>query len=136
MIKLSWGKKGPDKAVTIAADVNVFVATPDGDWVYYIDGSELYRVNGSNGKSRKKVADDVLGGSLWLGKGEILYFEMNSDEGIYTLYASSNGKSFEPVLDSPSSPSGGHLGYYYIKSDDAVYCTTGTKKLKKIYTIS
>ncbi len=126
MVKTSWGEKGPDKAVTIAENVTEFVVTSDCKRIYYREKDELYSAKASNGKSKRRVSDDVS--AIRLGKGDILYMKKDND-----LYYCSNGKSAKLAQGGLDEWDLGYLGYLYVKSDDALYCTTGSKKPKKIF---
>lgn len=129
MIKTSWGEKALEKAVTVAEDVDGFAVTSDYDRVYYKDGDDLYSVNGK-GKSKKRITDGVRESGLYMAKGDVLFFEKDDE-----LFACSNGKSAKVALPDSNVYSYASGGYFFIESNDTIYCTTGSKKPKKILTI-
>lgn len=136
MVKTSWGKRAPDKAVTLAEDVEEFVIGANGSRVYYRTRHDfkLYSVKSSGGKP-SQIADNVSY-SLAVDKSGLLYFRKDFDynRGIYDLYVCSDGERASLALDHVEIAGGGHLGYYYFQSGNEIYCTNGSKKLKKVYT--
>lgn len=127
MIKISWGEKAPEKAVVVADDCDYYVVTSDCKKVYYLDDNELHSANAKTGKSNKTIEEDV-DSYLYLSKKNIVYYKVDGD-----LYACSNGKKGARVVSDVDNI-GECFGDIYAYVDDDLWCTTGSKKLKKIYT--
>ncbi len=132
MIKTAWGRKASDKAVTIAENVDYFSFAVNSDCsrVFYCTDDTLYSAKG-DGKSRRMIADEVYP-RIMLGNGDILYFQKGQE-----LYACSDGKNASLVLPHAEREGGyGYLGYLYFFDEGTIYCTTGSKKPKKVYSVS
>lgn len=130
MVMTAWGKDGPDKAVTLADNVNYYAATSDFKRVYYVSGNSLYGANGQNGKSKAKIYDGVAG--LIVGKGDVPYFA-GLDGNLHYV----SGKSSSAlVLAGIETTYTGYLDYFYVISDGAVYCTTGSETPEKLLTLN
>lgn len=129
-IKASHGDKASEKYKTIVdGDASsAYVVTSDRKLVYFLDGDTLCSVNGKKGGKAKEVADDVsiLSGLALSGKDRV-YYVMDGD-----LYCCSNGKKGSKIVSDIMFVGGSARGNVYAFSDDAIYGSTGAKKLKKI----
>lgn len=128
VIKIKDGEKASDKAKTIVREsVSNYVITSDRSLVYYISDNELHSVNGKNGKKDKTISrDDVESYYLAISDSDTAYYVMDGD-----LYACSNGKKGTKVL-SDCDYIFGLNGIVYAESDNTLYATKTSKKLKKL----
>lgn len=125
--KISDGEKASEKAkVLVEERVSNYVVTSDRKYVYYIEDQTLYSVNGKKGGTPKTITNDDVTGLALSGKDKA-YYTMDGD-----LYVCSNGKKGTKVLGDVTSVVNTANGVVYSTSEDALYCTTGSKKLKKI----
>lgn len=130
VVKIKDGDRASEKAKTIVDEnVSNYVVTSDRSLVYYIHDEELHSVNGKNGKKDKTISRDDVEYHLAISESDTVYYIMDGD-----LYACSNGKKGTKVLDDCSYVFGIN-GIVYAESDDTLYATKSSKKLKKLITI-
>lgn len=130
-IKISHGAKATEKAKTVLNESTYFLLTPNRKYIYYMDGGDtLMRVNAKRGGTGKQIADDVdynYGLGICISNENILYYIMDDD-----LYAVSGfGKGTKVLSDVDYAYSSAN-GYVYAFNDDAVFVSTGSKKLKQV----
>ena len=125
--KISHGEKASEKAkVLVEENIRNYVVTSNRKFVYYIEDEALYSVNGKKGGTAKTVANDDVS-SLALSGKDKAYYVMDGD-----LYACSNGKKGSKVLGDVNGVGNMPNGSVFAYTEDALYCTTGSKKLKKV----
>ena len=125
--KISHGEKASEKAkVLVEENIRNYVVTSNRKFVYYIEDEALYSVNGKKGGTAKTVANDDVSGLALSGKDKA-YYVMDGD-----LYACSNGKKGSKVLGDVNGVGNMPNGSVFAYTEDALYCTTGSKKLKKV----
>ena len=125
--KISDGEKASEKAkVLVDERVGAYVVTSNRKYVYYVEDGTLYSVNGKKGGTAKTVANDDVTGLAMSGKDKA-YYIMDGD-----LYVCSNGKKGTKVLGDVESVINAPNGSVFASTEDALYCTTGSKKLKKV----
>lgn len=125
--KIGDGEKASEKAkVLVDEKVGAYVVTSNRKYVYYVEDATLYSVNGKKGGTPKTITNDDVSGLALSGKDKA-YYIMDGD-----LYVCSNGKKGSKVLGDVDSVVNTSNGVVYATTEDAVYCTTGSKKLKKI----
>lgn len=127
VLKVSNGEKASDKAIELAEDVSAYVVTPNRSKVYYVSDEELYSINGKKGGSPKRIAEDVDSYGLAMSGKNVAFYISDGD-----LYACNNGKSGERVLSDCEGVSNTPNGVVYAVDEDAVYASTGSKKLNKV----
>lgn len=128
LAKISDGEKASEKAKTLIDErVSAYVVTSNRKYVYYVEDQTLYSVNGKKGGTPKTITNDDVT-DLALSNTDNAYYTMDGD-----LYVCSNGKKGSKVLGDVESVINAPNGTVYAyTADDAVYCTTGSKRLKKI----
>ena len=127
VLKVSDGDKASDNAIELCDDLSNYIVTPNRSKVYYISDGCLYSVNGKKGGKPTEVAEDVENRSLAVSKKNVVYYIVDDE-----LYACSNGKSGERVLDDCETVYNTPNGTVYASNEDTLYGTTGSKKLDKI----
>ena len=132
--KISDGDKASSKAKEIAQDVDSFVVTSNRKRVYFISDDNLYSVNGKKGGKAKTVYsdDDVV--DLALSKNDVLFYlvkDKKSDD-YGDVYATSNNKKGKLVESDISYVSEGYTGIIYVQGKDALFISTGSKKVKNV----
>lgn len=127
VLKISHGENASDKAKELAEDVSSFVVTSNRKKVYYVSEDGLYSCNGKNGSGRKTIASEDVSSSLVINAKDVVYYRLDGD-----LYACSNGRKGTKVLSDVSGMMGFPNGVVYAGDEDAIYVTTGSKKLKKL----
>lgn len=129
MLKISHGENASNREKTIAEDVENFVITSNRKKVYFISDDGLYSCNATNGKSKKTIASEDIDSELVINSKNVVYYIMDGD-----VYACSNGRKGSKVLSDfdafESFPNG---TVYVLDNDDALYVSTGSKKLKKLH---
>ena len=127
VLKISHGEKAADKAKELADEVYTYVVTSNRKLVYYISDGELYSCNAKNGKGKKLIADDDLGGNLAITAKNVVFYAYDGD-----LYACSNGRTGKKILSDPIDLYQCKNGVVYVMDEDSIYVTTGAAKLKKL----
>lgn len=124
--KISDGEKATDKYVKIAEDVDSYTVSPDRKFVYFSSDDTLYSVNGKKGGKTTTVCDDEVTDMSMSTKG-VLYYITEGE-----LYATSNGKKGTKLLSDIESVTSYVNGVTIAESKEAMYVSTGSKKLKKL----
>ena len=129
-MKISHGDNASTKAKTIAEDVANYVVTSNRKRVYFISDGGLYSCNGKNGNGKKTIASEDVAGQLAINAKDVVYYSMDGD-----TYACSNGRKGTKVLSDSTGFAAYPNGIVYAGTEDALYVTTGAKKLKKLMNI-
>ena len=130
--KISDGDKAAEKAKFIAEDVDGFIVTSDRKLVYFLSDGNLCSVNGKKGGKPKTVCDDDFY-TLSMNKNDVLYYMVkDEDDETGDVYATSNGKKGKLVLSDVEYIDTDHFSIVYAETSDAVYVSTGSKKLKNV----
>ena len=124
--KISYGEKATEKFTVLAEDVDGFIATPNGKYVYFVSDGTLYSTNGQKGGKKTTVCSENVDGADVSSKGN-LYYIYDGD-----LYVTSNGKKGKKVLSDVEEVYCTASGEIYAETADALYASTGAKKLKKL----
>ena len=130
VLKISHGDNASTKAKTIAEDVANYVVTSNRKRVYFISDGGLYSCNGKNGNGKKTIASEDVAGQLAINAKDVVYYSMDGD-----TYACSNGRKGTKVLSDSTGFAAYPNGIVYAGTEDALYVTTGAKKLKKLMNI-
>lgn len=124
--KISYGEKATEKFTVLAEDVDGFMATPNGKYIYFLSDDTLYSTNGKKGGKKTIVCSEDVDDAVITTKGA-LYYIMDGD-----LYVTTNGKKGKKVLSDVENVSSTASGQVYAETADALYVSTGSKKLKKL----
>lgn len=127
VLKISHGEKAADKAKELADEVERYVVTSNRKTVYYLSDDALYSCNAKNGRAKKEIASDDLGGGLVISAKNVVFYAYDGD-----LYACSNGRTGKKVLSDPIDLYQCENGVVYVMDEDSIYVTTGAAKLKKL----
>lgn len=127
VLKISHGENASDKAKLIAEDVGNYVVTSDRSKVYYVSDGGLYCVNGKKGGSKKTIASDDVSSTLAINKKDVVFYIMDGD-----AFASSGSKGKRAASEINSLISTPN-GLVYATNSDAIFVSTGSKKLSKIW---
>lgn len=131
VLKISQGDKASQKAKTLAEDVSNYVVTSNRKKVYFISDETLYSVNGKKGGSPKKITnDDVESYYLAINSKDMVYYIMDGD-----AYVCRNGKKGTKVVSDAVGMTNTPTGVTYVATEDALYATKTSKKLKNILSI-
>lgn len=126
MVKVSDGEKASERYVELADDVDGYILTSDRKLVYYVSDDAIYSVNGTKGGRPTRVCSE--GAEGWaVNSKDVFYYIMDGD-----LYATSNGKKGSKIMSDISSVGNSENGVVYASNGDAIYASTGSKKLSKI----
>lgn len=127
VLEISQGERASEKAKKLAEDVYNYVVTSNRKRVYYISDGSLYSCSGKNGSGRKIIVREDVGTDLAINAKNVVYYYMDGD-----LYACSNGSKGSKVLSDLIGLRDFPNGVVYAGDGDAIYVTTGAKKLKKL----
>ncbi len=129
VIEIGKGERASEAAKTIVRDNVSYVVTSDRKYVYFTDDFDsLMSVNGKKGGIPKEIADDVdFSSGLALSNKDRLYYVVDDD-----LYVVDNGKSGKKILGDVDGVYNSTDGNIYAYSDDSLFASTGSKKLKEI----
>ena len=127
VLKISHGDNASAKAKTIAEDVTNYVVTSNRKRVYFISDGGLYSCNAKNGNGKKTIASEDISGQLAINAKDVVYYSMDGD-----TYACSNGRKGKKVLSDSTGFVSSPNGIVYAGTEDALYVSTGAKKLKKL----
>lgn len=127
VLKISHGEKAADKAKELADEVDRYVVTSNRKTVYYLSDDALYSCNAKNGRAKKEIASDDLGGNLAITAKNVVFYAYDGD-----LYACSNGRTGKNILSDPVNLYQCKNGVVYVMDEDSIYVTTGAAKLKKL----
>ena len=100
------------ESVTVAEDVDGFLATPSYDVIYYVDNGTIYRGEGYKDKF-KKVADDDAEDMVITRDGNACYYINEDDE---LMYVKKTGKA-KKIADDASDLEMTHDGYALFLTD-------------------
>lgn len=126
MIKISDGEKATEKYKLLAQDVDGYVASLDRKHVYFTSDGTLYGINGMKGGKKNVICNEKIEDADITTDGR-MYYITDGD-----LYVTNNGKRGKKVLSDVDSVSCSLNGVVYAETEDAVYVSTGAKKLKKL----
>lgn len=128
VIKISDGDSASEKYKVIGSDVDYYVITSDRSKAYCISNDGLYSCNAKNGSKKQIIASDDVEWELGINRKDVVYYNIDGN-----VYATSNGKKGKKVASDIVDMMTTSNGIVYALSDDAIYASTGSKKLHKLW---